>query len=43
MGCISSLERVGNFQHKSENEILGLEEEELDEVVRRVVKEVEGN
>lgn len=33
----------GNFQHKSDNKVLGLEEEDLDEVVRRVVKEVEGN
>jgi hypothetical protein len=31
----------GNFQHKLDNKVLGLHEEDLDEVVARVVLEVE--
>jgi hypothetical protein len=29
----------GNFQHKIDNKVLGLKEEDLDEVVKRVVGE----
>jgi hypothetical protein len=32
----------GSFQHKSDNAVLALQEEDLDEVVRRVAKEVVG-
>lgn len=32
----------GNFQHKSDNAIIALQEEDMDEVVRSVAKEVEG-
>lgn len=30
----------GDFSHKSDNGVLGLEEEDLDEVVERIVKEI---